>query len=84
MGWFRKKQKEVAQAFVEDVKEEVKESAKKSTTNWLKLILLAAPVVIPVVDHVIGTGAVSVPADLPKGNFTLYIDTVNINIKGGM
>ena len=84
MGWFRKKQKEVAQAFVEDVKEEVKESAKKSTTSWLKLILLAAPVVIPIVDHVIGTGAVSVPADLPKGNFTLYIDTVNINIKGGM
>lgn len=84
MGWFRKKQKEVAQAFVEDVKEEVKESAKKSTTNWLKLILLAAPVVIPVVDHVIGTGGASVPADLPKGNFTLYIDTVNINIKGGM
>lgn len=84
MGWFRKKQKEVAQAFVEDVKEEVKESAKKSTTNWLKLILLTAPVVIPVVDHVIGIGMVSVPADLPKGNFTLYIDTVNINIKGGM
>lgn len=84
MGWFRKKQKEVAQAFVEDVKEEVKESAKKSTTNWLKLILLAAPVVIPIVDHAIGTGGVSVPADLPKGNFTLYIDTVNINIKGGM
>ena len=83
MGWFRKKQKEVAQNFVEDVKEEVKESAKKSTTNWLKLILLAAPVVIPIADHVIGTGMVSVP-DLQKGNFTLYIDTVNINIKGGM
>lgn len=84
MGWFRKKQKEVAQNFVSDVKEEVKESAKKSTTNWLKLILLAAPVVIPIADRVIGTGGVSVPADLPKGNFTLYIDTVNINIKGGM
>ena len=83
MGWFRKKQKEVAQNFVEDVKEEVKESAKKSTTNWLKLILFAAPVVIPIADHVIGTGMVSAP-DLPKGNFTLYIDTVNINIKGGM
>lgn len=83
MGWFRKKQKEVAQNFVSDVKEEVKESAKKSTTNWLKLILLAAPVVIPIADHVIGTGMASVP-DLPKGNFTLYIDTVNINIKGGM
>lgn len=83
MGWFRKKQKEVAQNFVSDVKEEVKESAKKSTTNWLKLILLAAPVVIPIADHVIGTGMVSAP-DLPKGNFTLYIDTVNINIKGGM
>lgn len=84
MGWFRKKQKEVAQAFVSDVKEEVKESAKKSTTSWLKLILLAAPVVIPIVDRAIGTGAANVPADLPKGNFTLYIDTVNINIKGGM
>lgn len=83
MGWFRKKQKEVAQNFVSDVKEEVKESAKKSTTNWLKLLLLAAPVVIPIADHVIGTGMASVP-DLPKGNFTLYIDTVNINIKGGM
>ena len=83
MGWFRKKQKEVAQNFVSDVKEEVKESAKKSTTNWLKLILLAAPVVIPIADHVLGTGMASVP-DLPKGNFTLYIDTVNINIKGGM
>ena len=83
MGWFRKKQKEVAQNFVSDVKEEVKESAKKSTTNWLKLLLLAAPVVIPIADHVIGTGIASVP-DLPKGNFTLYIDTVNINIKGGM
>ena len=83
MGWFRKKQKEVAQNFVSDVKEEVKESAKKSTTNWLKLLLLAAPVVIPIADHVIGTGMASVP-DLSKGNFTLYIDTVNINIKGGM
>ena len=84
MGWFRKKQKEVAQNFVEDVKEEVKESAKKSTTNWLKLIMLVAPVVIPIADHVIGTGMASAPVDLPKGNFTLYIDTVNINIKGGM
>ena len=83
MGWFRKKQKEVAQNFVSDVKEEVKESAKKSTTNWLKLLLLAAPVVIPIADHVIGTGTASVP-DFQKGNFTLYIDTVNINIKGGM
>ena len=45
--------------------------------------MLAAPVVIPIVDHAIGTGTASVP-DLPKGNFTLYIDTVNINIKGGM
>ena len=82
MGWFRKKQKEVAQNFVSDVKEEVKESAKKSTTNWLKLLLLAAPVVIPIAEHVIGTGTASVP-DLQKSNFTLYIDTVNINIKGG-
>lgn len=80
MGWFRKKQKEVAQNFVSDVKEEVKESAKKSTTNWLKLLLLAAPVVIPIADHVIGTGMANAHVGLPKGNFTLYIDTVNIHL----
>lgn len=83
MGWFRTKQKEVAETFVEDATEKLKSSVKDTSQNWLWIALGLAPVVIPIVDHVIGIGKESVPAVSKGHNFTLYIDTVNLNIKGG-
>lgn len=82
MGWFRKKRKEIAQEFVEDVKEEVNSQVTEKSSNWIEIALLAAPVVIGIVDHVIGTGKVNAPVVSTRPqHFTLYIDTVNIYTK---
>ena len=59
MGWFRKKRKEIAQEFVEDVKQEITQKTKKKSKDWLHLALLATPVAIEIVNLAIGTEKVS-------------------------
>lgn len=78
MGWFRKKRKEIAQEFVNDVTKEIGEKTKKKSKDWLEVALLAVPAVIGIANLVTGTEKVNVPVDSSKAIFIHNSGTVNI------
>lgn len=78
MGWFRKKRKEIAQEFVDDVTKEISEKTKKKSKDWLEVALLAVPAVIEIASLATGTEKVNVPEDLPRTLFIHNSGTINI------
>lgn len=91
MGWFRKKQKEVAETFVEDATEKVMETVKDPMEKRIKLLLKIGLVVYPIAEAAIISGMGGVHSGVTPTTPTQPINqvfmsnngTINIYIQKG-
>lgn len=81
MGWFRKKQKEMAETFVDDATEKLQTKMKSASEDYFSKALKILPLVVVAVDLVISQGTGNVPevsTSSKKPIFILNNGTVNI------
>lgn len=78
MGWFRKKQKEVAEIFVEDTKEILQTKMKDVSLNRYSAILKLLPLVVGIAEIVISTDTGSAQGDLTGSKAIVNYGTINI------
>lgn len=78
MGWFRKKQKEVAEIFVEDTKEILQTKMKDVSLNRYSAILKLLPLVVGIAEIVISTDTGSAQGDSTSSKAIVNYGTINI------
>lgn len=81
MGWFRKKQKEMAETFVDDATEKLQTKMKSASEDYFSKALKILPLVVVAVDLVISQGTGSAPEVLTSSKQPIFIlnnGTVNI------
>ena len=81
MGWFRKKQKEMAETFVDDATEKLQTKMKSASEDYFSKALKILPLVVVAVELVISQGTGSAPEFLTSSKQPIFIlnnGTVNI------
>ena len=78
MGWFRKKRKEVAETFVEDMTLKVKSNVKKTSQDYSSVALSLLPIVVGIVEIATLTGTASAPEALTASKHIVNYGTINI------
>jgi hypothetical protein len=63
VGWLRRKQKQVAQQFVDDATETIAESVNNSIQDYMELLLAILPIALPIVSHVISAEKANAPVE---------------------
>lgn len=78
MGWFRKKRKEVAETFVEDMTLKVKSNVKKTSQDYCSVALSLLPIVVGIAEIATLTGTVSVQGASTASKSIVNYGTINI------
>lgn len=78
MGWFRKKRREVAETFVEDMTLKVKSNVKKTSQDYCSVALSLLPIVVGIVEIATLTGTASAPEALTASKHIVNYGTINI------
>ena len=78
MGWFRKKRKEVAETFVEDMTLKVKSNVKKTSQDYCSVALSLLPIVVGIAEIATLTGTASVPEVSTSSKSIVNYGTINI------
>lgn len=81
MGWFRKKQKEMAETFVDDATEKLQTKMKSASEDYFSKALKILPLVVVAVDLVISQGTGNAPEVSTSSKQPIFIlnnGTINI------